>query len=524
MEYKEVGALLRSLRIKHGYKQAELAELLHVTHQAVSRWEKGTNMPNLLSLIGLKKLYHISIDELLLEVEPKIDRTKQDYVPKWYFRFFLLPVLLMGLSFGLALFYFHLNMLLPTIMIAILFGLVLSVMMVVIKVRNRGYSFLITLGILLFLNGTIYLSNKHYFDLMEVPYFVETDQYTTNIPPSNLPQISLRYQIDDQAFVMMVSIGEANIQLYDINAELSSMVTYVNTMNLPVMSITILGNNAYFTTYERGSGGSSLHELDLVTKEIRLLVSTNQRFNVVASKAALYLIELDDLILDHQEIIYMWDGQDILWVTELHVEIVDIIYHEGFEDFFVSITRNVDPNPYNFGNIFIYDDQFVKQAQVFERDMQEYFTLKRINNHVYTSLDNEIIRLLFNQVTYTGVQGGEYLIHDIGTIYLLGGQIVDSNLNIIAQNTYYTPDYRPENAIFVFSREDTRSAIAIQSNVITLLKSYSRQVEVLTFPSYWRHVIFAISIPFIALVMTFGTTITYKPKKLDNSAANTSIE
>ena len=98
MEYKEVGALLRSLRIKHGYKQAELAELLHVTHQAVSRWEKGTNMPNLLSLIGLKKLYHISIDELLLEVEPKIDRTKQDYVPKWYFRFFLLPVLLMGLS------------------------------------------------------------------------------------------------------------------------------------------------------------------------------------------------------------------------------------------------------------------------------------------------------------------------------------------------------------------------------------------------------------------------------------------
>lgn len=56
---------LYELRKQHGYSQDELAEMLNVSRQTVSKWERSESSPDTDNLIALAKLYGISLDDLL---------------------------------------------------------------------------------------------------------------------------------------------------------------------------------------------------------------------------------------------------------------------------------------------------------------------------------------------------------------------------------------------------------------------------------------------------------------------------
>ena len=60
---------LRALRKQKGYSQEQLAERLNVSRQAVSKWENGVSDPSTSNLLALAKLYGISAEDLLKEVE-----------------------------------------------------------------------------------------------------------------------------------------------------------------------------------------------------------------------------------------------------------------------------------------------------------------------------------------------------------------------------------------------------------------------------------------------------------------------
>ena len=62
MDTKEV---LLGLRTKRGLSQEQLAEQVHVTRQAVSRWETGETVPNTETLKLLSKFFDVSINTLL---------------------------------------------------------------------------------------------------------------------------------------------------------------------------------------------------------------------------------------------------------------------------------------------------------------------------------------------------------------------------------------------------------------------------------------------------------------------------
>ena len=62
METKDV---ILELRTKNGLSQDELAEKIHVTRQAVSRWENGETVPNTETLKMLSKMFDVSVNTLL---------------------------------------------------------------------------------------------------------------------------------------------------------------------------------------------------------------------------------------------------------------------------------------------------------------------------------------------------------------------------------------------------------------------------------------------------------------------------
>ena len=56
---------LAKLRKAKGLTQKELAETLHVSRQAISRWEVGTAAPSLDNLAYLSQLYGVPLDDLV---------------------------------------------------------------------------------------------------------------------------------------------------------------------------------------------------------------------------------------------------------------------------------------------------------------------------------------------------------------------------------------------------------------------------------------------------------------------------
>lgn len=64
MDAKKTGELIARSRKEQGLSQGELAERLHVTDKAVSKWETGRGMPGIDSLEPLAEALGLSVSEL----------------------------------------------------------------------------------------------------------------------------------------------------------------------------------------------------------------------------------------------------------------------------------------------------------------------------------------------------------------------------------------------------------------------------------------------------------------------------
>ncbi len=61
---ENIGVKIAELRREHNMKQDELAEMLGVTPQAVSKWENGASMPDISLLPKIARIFGVTIDEL----------------------------------------------------------------------------------------------------------------------------------------------------------------------------------------------------------------------------------------------------------------------------------------------------------------------------------------------------------------------------------------------------------------------------------------------------------------------------
>lgn len=65
MDQKKIGAFLKALRAEKGLTQEQLAGQMQVSSRTVSRWETGSNLPDLSILLALADFYGVGLRELL---------------------------------------------------------------------------------------------------------------------------------------------------------------------------------------------------------------------------------------------------------------------------------------------------------------------------------------------------------------------------------------------------------------------------------------------------------------------------
>lgn len=65
MNQKKIGSFLKELRKEKGITQEEFAEKLNVSGRTVSRWETGSNMPDISLLIEIAEFFDVSIPEII---------------------------------------------------------------------------------------------------------------------------------------------------------------------------------------------------------------------------------------------------------------------------------------------------------------------------------------------------------------------------------------------------------------------------------------------------------------------------
>lgn len=73
-----LGQKLKTIRKRFGLTQEELAEIMRVSRQAITKWESDAGLPDVSNLSELAKTFNISIDSLLNDSElPILIMTKE---------------------------------------------------------------------------------------------------------------------------------------------------------------------------------------------------------------------------------------------------------------------------------------------------------------------------------------------------------------------------------------------------------------------------------------------------------------
>jgi len=77
---------LQKLRKEKGMSQENLAEVLNVSRQAISKWESGSSYPEMEKLIALSEMFGITLDDLVKDSDMNETKQNDAYEPFWLYR------------------------------------------------------------------------------------------------------------------------------------------------------------------------------------------------------------------------------------------------------------------------------------------------------------------------------------------------------------------------------------------------------------------------------------------------------
>ncbi len=152
MDQIKIGEFLKTLRKEKALTQEQLAEQFHVSRRSVSRWETGSNMPDLSILVALAEFYEVDIKEIIdgtrkseMMNEEEVEEVAfkmADYALEqksrlliWVRRISLIGVVLMAIVLGLQTFHYE-----PGIgtFLCYIFSVLAFVVMVILSLYTNG--------------------------------------------------------------------------------------------------------------------------------------------------------------------------------------------------------------------------------------------------------------------------------------------------------------------------------------------------------------------------------------------------
>ena len=83
MDKEKIGLFIKELRKEKNQTQRELAEKIHVTDKAVSKWERDLSAPDVNSIPKLAETFGVTVDELMqvkTETKENISHNKIDEI------------------------------------------------------------------------------------------------------------------------------------------------------------------------------------------------------------------------------------------------------------------------------------------------------------------------------------------------------------------------------------------------------------------------------------------------------------
>ena len=107
MDAIKVGNFIREIRKKNNLTQKTFGEKYHVTYQAVSKWERGINMPDISLLQAISKDFNVSLESILDGEIKEVEEVKEENIDEETSRlifpyvFGVVAIILIGLLIAL---------------------------------------------------------------------------------------------------------------------------------------------------------------------------------------------------------------------------------------------------------------------------------------------------------------------------------------------------------------------------------------------------------------------------------------
>ena len=220
MDQIRIGEFLKELRKEKGLTQEQLAEKFNVSRRSVSRWETGSNLPDLSILVELAEFYDVDIKEIIDGVrksEMMNEEVKEvafkmaDYAVEqksrfliWIRRISLVGVVLMAVILGLQTFNYEAG---TGTFLCYVFSVLAFVVMVILSLYTNGLleedakrkKFVKGCKIFILIVGILVLSFIMKFGfVLTMIFFMENTPYETRVGIENYDKakISEQYRSD----------------------------------------------------------------------------------------------------------------------------------------------------------------------------------------------------------------------------------------------------------------------------------------------------------------------------------------